>query len=129
MSSKAWLVQVPSDSPMPFVQLMDWFEQTAKAQFLTGVNYIFWSDAPPPEFQMKKAFTIAFTTEGVTCMDTFPMDLTFHLQRLENCMNPFWHDEAIFKKWYEKNAKGFADPNEVMAFIKVIEKAKLNGNK
>ena len=129
MSAKAWLVQVPSDSPMPFVQLMDWFEQTAKAQFLAGVNYIFWSDAPPPEIQMKKAFTIAFTTEGVMLMDSFPMDLTYHLHRLENLVNPFWHDEKVFKKWYEKNAKGFADPAEVLSWIKILEKAKLNGNK
>jgi hypothetical protein len=127
MSAKAWLVQIPSDSPMPFVQLMDWFEQTAKAQFLAGVNYMFYSALPPPEFQMKQAFTIAFTTEGVLLMDTFPIDLTYHLHRLENLMNPFWHDESIFKKWYEKNAKGFADPNEVMSWIKVLEASKQNG--
>ena len=127
MSSKAWLVQVPSDSPMPFVQIMDWFDQCAKAQWLLGVNYTFYSNTPPPEFQMNKAFTIAFTTEGITCMDTFPMDLVFHLQRLDNLMNPFWHDQVVFEDWTKKNAKFFNDPNEMMAFIKTLEKAKLNG--
>ena len=127
MSAKAWLVQVPADSPIPFVQLMDWFEQTAKAQFLAGVNYMFYSAVPPPEFQMKQAFTIAFTTEGVLLMDTFPIDLTYHLHRLENLTNPFWHDEKVFEKWREKNAKFFQDPNEVMSWIKILEAAKQNG--
>ena len=129
MSAKAWLVQVPSDAPLPFVQLMDWFEQTAKAQFLAGVNYIFWSDNPPPELnqQMKKSFTIAFTTEGITLMNTFPIDLAHHLYRLDNLMNPFWHDEKVFKRWYEKKAKGFSEPDEMFSWIKVLEKARLNG--
>lgn len=126
MSRKAWLVQVPSDSPMPFVQLMDWFDQTAKNGFLAGVNYTFYSNNPPPEFQMKKAFMVAFTTEGVLLMDTFPMDLIYNLQRLDNLTNPFWHDENVFDEWYSKNAKGFQDPNEILSFIKILEQAKNN---
>jgi hypothetical protein len=60
-------------------------------------------------------------------MDTFPMDLTFHLKRLENCMNPFWHDEKVFNKWKEKHAKSFAEPAEMFSWIKVLEAAKQNG--
>lgn len=127
MSQKAWMVQVPSDSPMPFVQLMDWFDQCAKNQFLLGINYVFYSNIPPPQMQMTKAFTIAFTTEGDLLMDTFPMDLVFHLHRLDSMTNPFWLDEDIFDKWMSKNAKGFQDPNEIMAFIQTIELAKKNG--
>jgi hypothetical protein len=127
MSQKAWLVQVPSDSPMPFVQLMDWFDQCAKAGWLCGVNYTFYSNTPPPQFQINKGFTIAFTTEGVTCLDTFPIDLMFSLNRLDYLTNPFWHDQSVFEKWTKENAKFFQDPNEIMAFIKTLEKARLNG--
>jgi len=127
MSQKSWLVQVPSDSPMPFVQLMDWFEQCAKAGWLCGVNYTFYSNTPPPQFQINKGFTIAFTTEGVTCLDTFPIDLMFSLQRLDYLTNPFWHDQVVFEKWCNDNAKFFQDPNEIMVFIKTLEKARLNG--
>ena len=129
MSKQAWLVQVPSDSPIPFVQLMDWFEQCAKAGWLEGVNYTFYSNIPPPQFQINKGFTIAFTTEGVTCLDTFPIDLMFALNRLDRMTNPFWHDQSVFEKWTKENAKFFQDPNEIMTFIKTLEKARLNGNK
>ena len=128
MSQKAWLCQVPMDSPFPFIQLMDWFDQTAKNGFLAGVNYTFYSNIPPPQFQMKKALMVAFTTEGVLLMDTFPMDLSFGLQRLENLTNPFWHDEKVFDEWLSKNGKSFQDPNEILSFIKILEQAKKNGS-
>ena len=132
MSQKAWLLQVPADSPMPMVQFLDWAEQAAKSEggYFLGVNYVFWSDNPPPELsqQMKKSFTIAFTTEGVGVINSFPQDLSFHLKRLDNCMNPFWHDEKVFDEWLSKNGKSFQDPNEILSFIKILEQAKKNGS-